>query len=142
MKRFIIIVLIMFISIEFVMADACLLRFKVTKVSDGDTVHGIVNGREISIRLSGIDCYETSKRDRAYKQAYLNKISIEDVVLKGQQSKRILTNILNNNPNITLRITDMDKKYNRAVGVLYTSDMNINQYMLQHGGCLVYNYKD
>lgn len=131
----------MFISIEFVMADACLQRLIVTKVSDGDTVKGVVNGKEIGIRLSGIDCYETSRRDRAYKQAYLNKMSIEDVISKGLQSKKILTNLLINNPNVKVRITDIDKRYNRAVGILYSGNININQYMIKQGGCLIYDYE-
>lgn len=141
MKNFIIIVLTIFISAELVMANSCLSQIRITKVSDGDTVKGIVNGKEVSVRLSGIDCYETSKRDRAYKQAYLNKISIEDVVKNGLESKKILANLLRNNNNITFKTTDVDKRYNRLVGILYVGDINVNEYMIQKGGCLVYEYK-
>ena len=96
----------------------------------------------MSIRLSGIDCYETSKRDRAYKQAYLNKMSIEDVVKRGKESKEILTNILKNNNNITVRFTDVDKRYNRNVGIIYAGDINVNEYMVQNGGCMMFEYKN
>lgn len=142
MKKFIIIILLIFISAELVMAEACLHKLLVTKVSDGDTVKGIINGKEISIRLTGIDCYETSKRDRAYKQAYLNKISIEEVVRRGKESKVILNNILTSTPNITVKFTDIDKRYNRNVGILYAGDINVNEYMIQKGGCIVYEYKN
>ena len=127
---------------EIVTAKACLENIKITKVTDGDTVKGIINGKEMSIRLSGIDCYETSKRDRAYKQAYLNKMSIEDVVKRGKESKEILTNILKNNNNITVRFTDIDKRYNRNVGIIYAGDININEYMVQNGGCMMFEYKN
>ena len=127
---------------EIVTAKACLENIKITKVTDGDTVKGIINGKEMSIRLSGIDCYETSKRDRAYKQAYLNKMSIEDVVKRGKESKEILTNILNNNKNITVRFTDVDKRYNRNVGIIYAGDINVNEYMVQNGGCMMFEYKN
>ena len=127
---------------EIVTAKACLENIKITKVTDGDTVKGIINGKEMSIRLSGIDCYETSKRDRAYKQAYLNKMSIEDVVKRGKESKEILTNILKNNNNITVRFTDVDKRYNRNVGIIYAGDINVNEYMVQNGGCMMFEYKN
>lgn len=127
---------------EIVTAKACLENIKITKVTDGDTVKGIINGKEMSIRLSGIDCYETSKRDRAYKQAYLNKMSIEDVVKRGKESKEILTNILKNNNNITIRFTDVDKRYNRNVGIIYAGDINVNEYMVQNGGCMMFEYKN
>ena len=127
---------------EIVTAKACLENIKITKVTDGDTVKGIINGKEMSIRLSGIDCYETSKRDRAYKQAYLNKMSIEDVVKRGKESKEILTNILKSNNNITVRFTDIDKRYNRNVGIIYAGDINVNEYMVQNGGCMMFEYKN
>ena len=142
MKRFIITILIILSVAEIVTAKACLENIKITKVTDGDTVKGIINGKEMSIRLSGIDCYETSKRDRAYKQAYLNKMSIEDVVKRGKESKEILTNILKNNNNITVRFTDIDKRYNRNVGIIYAGDINVNEYMVQNGGCMMFEYKN
>ncbi len=142
MKRFIITMLVLLSVTEIVTANACLENIKITKITDGDTVRGIVNGKEMSIRLSGIDCYETSKRDRAYKQAYLNKMSIEDVVKKGKESKEILTNLLKNNNNITVRFTDVDKRYNRNVGIIYAGNLNVNDYMVQNGGCMMFEYKN
>lgn len=115
---------------------------RITKVTDGDTVKGIVNGKEISIRLTGIDCYETSKRDRAYKQAYLNKMTIEEVVQRGKASKEILTNLLRTNNNITVQFTDIDKRYKRNVGILYAGEVNVNEYMMQKGGCMCFEYKN
>ncbi len=115
---------------------------RITKVTDGDTVKGIVNGKEISIRLTGIDCYETSKRDRAYKQAYLNKMTIEEVVQRGKDSKEILTNLLRTNNNITVQFTDIDKRYKRNVGILYAGEVNVNEYMMQKGGCMCFEYKN
>lgn len=142
MKNFLILMLIIFISCELVCSKACLDNIKITKITDGDTVKGIVNGKEITIRLSGIDCYETSKRDRAYKQAYLNKITIEEVVQKGKESKTILTNLLQNQNNITVKFTDVDNRYNRNVGILYINNININEYMIKNGGCMDFEYKN
>lgn len=142
MKNFLILMLIIFISCELVYSKACIDNIKITKITDGDTVKGIVNGKEISIRLSGIDCYETSKRDRAYKQAYLNKITIEEVVEKGKESKTILANLLQNQNNVTVKFTDIDNRYNRNVGILYINNININEYMIKNGGCMPFEYKN
>ncbi len=114
---------------------------QITKVTDGDTVKGIVNGKEISIRLSGIDCYETSKRDRCYKQAYLNKMTVEDVIVKGKASKQILTDLLKSSNDITVQFTDIDTRYNRHVGIIYAGSLNVNKYMIDSGGCTDFEYK-
>lgn len=140
MKKIIIMVLTILTISEIVMADMCFHKINITKVCDGDTIKGIVDGKEVPIRLTGIDCYETSKINRAYKQAYLNKISIEEVVKRGVQSKRILCKFLENHPNVKVKFTDTDR-YDRKVGILYADNININEYMLQEGGCLVYEYK-
>ena len=142
MKKLITLILIVFFMPFVFAADFCNKKIIITKVTDGDTVKGIVDGQEISIRLSGIDCYETSKRDRAYKQAYLNKMTIEDVVQKGKDSKIILTNLLKSNNNITVKFTDIDKRYKRYVGILYAGELNINEYMIQKGGCMCFEYKN
>ena len=94
------------------------------------------------MEISGIDCYETSKRDRAYKQAYLNKITIEEVVQKGKESKTILANLLQNQSNVTVKFTDTDNRYNRNVGIIYINDINVNEYMIKNGGCMAFEYKN
>ena len=48
MKRFIITMLIILSVTEIVTAKACLENIKITKVTDGDTVKGIINGKEMN----------------------------------------------------------------------------------------------
>lgn len=117
-------------------------NIEIIKVYDGDTVlvknkYGVLE----RVRLKGIDCYETSKINRAYKQAYLSKITIEDVVKKGKESKIILKNYVKNNKNdYYLKRLEVDR-YDRTVGIIYCGEININSYMLEHGKCLKYEYK-
>ena len=50
---------------------------RIVKILDGDTVRAKINDNIFSIRLIGIDCYETTPNNRAYKQAYNNNLTIE-----------------------------------------------------------------
>ncbi len=100
------------------------------------------NNKIIKIRLTGIDCFETSKINRAYKQAYLNNLTIEEVVEKGQKSKIILEKYINNSDDNFYYIPEGIDKYKRELGTLYSKDENINDYMLKCGGCLKYTYKN
>ena len=62
---------------------------EVLKILDGDTIKvKLDSGNKFSIRLIGIDCYETNKINRAYKQAYVNDISIEEVVKRGEDARK------------------------------------------------------
>lgn len=89
--------------------------------------------------MVGIDCYETCKIHRAYHQAYENNLSINDVILKGKESKEYLEKLYktNTSTNISLEFQGVDK-YGRALGILYFGDTNINNKMLELGGCMKY----
>ena len=66
---------------------------EIIEIKDGDTVLAkLENGNKFVIRLYGIDCYESKKIHRAYKQAYLDNISIDDIVEKGLLTKQYLKN--------------------------------------------------
>lgn len=142
MKKILIIGLLFFVLTEVVCIASCCINpnAQLLKVYDGDTITLLVDGEEICVRLECIDCYETSKINRAYKQAYLNKISIEEVVKRGKQSKKILKNLLQANPNISVKITGKDI-YGRALGIIYANGINVNEYMVTKGGCMRYHYK-
>lgn len=101
---------------------------RIVKILDGDT-------NIFSIRLIGIDCYETTPNNRAYKQAYNNNLTIGEVIKNGKFSKKYLINLYKNSNVQTFEFMGLDY-YKRPLGVLYFDDVNINQKMLNHGGCL------
>ena len=48
-------------------------------MQDGDTVRvKIDTGNKFNIRLQGIDCFEVVKIHRAYRQAYLENLTIDE----------------------------------------------------------------
>lgn len=108
---------------------------KIVKILDGDTVRAKINDNIFSIRLIGIDCYETTSNNRAYKQAYNNNLTIGEVIKNGKFSKKYLINLYKNSNVQTFEFMGLDY-YKRPLGVLYFDNVNINQKMLNHGGCL------
>lgn len=108
---------------------------KIVKILDGDTIRAKINDNIFSIRLIGIDCYETTPNNRAYKQAYNNNLTIDEVIKNGKFSKKYLINLYKKSNVQTFEFMGLDY-YKRPLGVLYFDDVNINQKMLNHGGCL------
>ena len=114
----------------------------ITKIYDGDTVGARIEGEVFLVRLKGVDCYETMRISRAYRQAYEEKITIEEVVKRGERSKEYLSGLFNKvgKDRIYFQFQGVDR-YSRALGVLYFGRVNVNEEMINGGGCLVYEYK-
>ncbi len=112
---------------------------ELVRISDGDTVVARIDKNEFKIRLIGIDCYETAKINRAYKQAYQNNLSIDEVVDKGLNSKRYLEELYaqNKNSKTSIEFKGLDI-YNRVLGVLFFDKLNVNENLKLHGGCMMY----
>lgn len=115
---------------------------QILKIYDGDTILAKIDNEKFSIRLIGIDCYETSDINRAYKQAYQSNLKIDEVIRKGKESGEYLKKMYENNKNkpIYLDFKGIDK-YGRALGVVYFNGINVNEELLNNGGCMRYNYK-
>ena len=79
---------------------------------------------------------------RAYRQAYEGGISVDEVVERGEKSKEYLSGLFNQvgKDRIYFQFQGVDR-YSRVLGVLYFNKMNVNEEMIDRGGCLVYEYK-
>lgn len=112
---------------------------KILKIYDGDTVYvQLNNGNKFSLRLIGIDCYETSKIHRAYRQAYEDNIKIETVIEKGKDATNYLKTLHKKSNDIFFDLAGIDK-YGRALGVLYFNNTNINELLLKENYCKPYD---
>ncbi len=113
-------------------------QVELLKVWDGDTVKVRLNGIEENVRLEGIDCFETSINDRTMLQTKTNCLSVDEVIKKGKQSRAVLRRLLYNETEVILNWEKRDY-YDRILGTIYMLDgLNINEYMLENGGCFVY----
>ena len=118
-----------------------LIPIEITKIVDGDTVRVKIDENEFPVRLVGIDCFESSKSQRAYKQAYIEKLTIDEVVKRGKESQNFLQTLYDNSSkNAYLDFKGLDR-YNRALGIIYLDNQNLNDTLRQNGGCMVYIYK-
>lgn len=140
MKKILMLLLVMVLGLSVFASEK--LQVTLSRVYDGDTVE-IINEKneKENIRLIGIDCYETSANNRAYKQAYENKISIEQVVAGGTKAKLALIELFKTNTSKKLYLERHGKDhYNRTLGIIYLGKKNINKYMLESGNALEYKY--
>lgn len=139
MKKIFVLLLFLFVGLSVVASDK--VPVKLFCVYDGDTIEVInENNQKEKVRLIGIDCYETSTNNRAYKQAYENKMSIEQVVAEGVKAKLALVELFKHSKK-QLYLERFNKDmYNRTLGVLYLGKTNINRYMLKSGNALEYKY--
>lgn len=115
---------------------------EVLKVYDGDTIKvKLDSGNKFSIRLQGIDCYETSRIHRAYKQAYEGKVNIDEVIKKGNEAKSFLKSLYKKSNDISFDFMGVDK-YGRVLGIVYFDNLNINEELLKKKVCMPYVFKE
>lgn len=117
-----------------------LIKQDILKVIDGDTVLIKTKEGTASVRLTGIDCYETKMKSHI-KYQKTDDISYEEIFERGKLAKAKLETLILDE-NISLEITGIDRKYGRFVGVLNSSGgKNINKEMLKDDLCKVYVFK-
>ena len=111
-------------------------KIELVGITDGDTIKARIGGNIENIRLLNIDCYETRRNKRAHLQARKYNKSLEEVTAAGKRSKEILTELLKDKPLYLIR-TGKDR-YNRTLGTLFIGNVEVNKYMLEYGGCEIY----
>ncbi len=115
----------------------------ITKINDGDTITALVNNENTKIRLLDVDCYETKKNARAKFQQKYYELSVDEVLEKGKQSRKILKKLLKDHRYIRVEWGKRDS-FGRILGKVYLDDIksngiiDVNQYMLNQGGCNKY----
>ncbi len=99
-------------------------QFKVTRVTDGDTLKAENQGFKITVRLVGIDAPETSKKKNQPGQPF------------SKRAKLHLTKM------VLDKIVEIDgyglDRYSRMLGVVYVDDKNVNLELVKEGLAEVY----
>jgi endonuclease YncB( thermonuclease family) len=102
-------------------------QFKVTRVTDGDTVKVAGNDEKMIIRLVGIDAPETSKKKNQPGQPFSRK-----------STKYLANLVLNKSVEVKSYGTD---RYGRTLGVVFVGGKNVNLEMVKSGLAEVYRGK-
>ena len=99
-------------------------QFRVTRVTDGDTVKVTNNDIKMTIRLVGIDAPETSKKKNQPGQPFSRK-----------STKYLASLVLNKSVEVKSYGTD---RYGRTLGIVFVGDKNVNLEMIKAGLAEVY----
>ena len=113
------------IAVSFIFSTPCFAgQYKVTRVTDGDTINVVGNGHKEIIRLVGIDAPETSKKKREPGQPF------------SQKSTKYLTSLVLNKM-VEIKSYGQDR-YGRTLGVVFNNGINVNLEMIKAGLAEVY----
>jgi len=99
-------------------------QLKCTRVTDGDTITVIGNGKKETIRLVGIDAPETSKKKNEPGQPFSQK-----------STKHLAGFVLDKSVDVKSYGTD---RYGRTLGVVFADGQNVNLEMIKAGLAEVY----
>ncbi len=99
---------------------------KEASIIDGDTIDLYFDGKSTRIRLIGIDAFESRKNNKAYRQAYENNITIQEVVARGKRAKEYIKAQLSKRVNLYLEYdeTFLDR-YDRTLAYLWFDNTNM-----------------
>ncbi len=96
---------------------------KEAQIVDGDTIKLYFHGKLTTIRLIGIDSFESRKNNKAYRQAYENNISVEEVVRRGKRAKEYIKERLSKRTRNYLEYDEeLLDRYDRTLAYLWFSD--------------------
>jgi micrococcal nuclease len=115
---------------------------EVTRVVDGDTFDAKCSDIQyIRVRLLSIDSYESKRNNRAYKQAYLQHLSVEQIVDKGHKATAVTTKELDHKQiKLVYDSTHSLDKYGRTLGTVFVDNVNINDKLLNEHPDLYLKY--
>jgi len=119
--RFLLLTLILTVAL----AEPCTaIRYKCTRVVDGDTINVVTSGNQVTVRLVGIDAPETSKRKHEPGQPF------------SETATKYLAGLLLNKA-VEIKSYGYDR-YGRTLGVVYINGTNANLEMVKAGLAEVY----
>jgi len=116
--------LLIFLILLFFPAISLAGQFRVTRVTDGDTIKVSSDGTITTVRLVGIDAPETSKRKNEPGQPFSRK-----------STKHLAS--LELNKSVTVKSYGTDR-YGRTLGVVFVDGKNVNLEMVKVGLAEVY----
>jgi endonuclease YncB( thermonuclease family) len=112
--------------------DLCI----VSRVIDGDTIEVVCKFRgKVKVRFAKLDSFESKKNRRAKRQATKYNLTLDQVVIKGEQAKKITSSLLLNKPIVLCFEDRRYGMYGRLLGYIYIPVfgdwVNINNYLLE-----------
>ncbi len=118
-------------------------RCEVVRVYDGDTFKcRLKGGKEIKVRLIGIDTPESRKNRKAERDAKRSYLSLEKILEMGRRATEFTKSLLKRGTEVTLE-TDVQllDRYGRVLAYVYLPDGRmLNELLLREGYAKVYTF--
>jgi micrococcal nuclease len=91
-------------------------------ITDGDTIKLFLDGEKTTIRLIGIDTFESRQNNKSYRQAYEHNITPQEVVFRGKLAKTYLKAKLAKQKDFYLEYDEgLKDRYQRILGYVWLS---------------------
>ncbi len=96
------------------------------KVVDGDTLKVKFQDKITTIRLIGIDSFEMHKNNKAYRQAYENNITIQEVIRRGKMARDFLKRELQRHKDYYFEYDEeLLDRYHRTLAYIWFSESDM-----------------
>jgi micrococcal nuclease len=116
---------------------------EVVRVYDGDTFKcKLGGGKEIKVRLIGIDTPESRRNRKAERDALRSGMSMEKIISMGKRAKEFTKRFLKKGTRVVLE-TDVQvlDKYGRVLAYVYLPDGRmLNELLVREGYAKVYTF--
>lgn len=109
---------------------------RVTKTIDGDTLYCSQGfGRELKVRLIGIDAPESKRNSKAYRDAERTGESVESILELGKKSKAFVRSRVPVGTEVRLELDVQTRdKYSRTLAYVYLPDGTmLNELIVREG---------
>jgi micrococcal nuclease len=105
---------------------ADMIRVRVVRIVDGDTIQVDLGGKKEKVRLIGIDTLESRKNKRAYRQSNSWGIPVEEIVRMGKEAKQVTSKLIARGSVVELEF-DVEKRdrYGRLLAYVWTGPGNM-----------------
>lgn len=109
---------------------------RVTKIVDGDTLYCSQGfGRELKVRLIGIDAPESKRNSKAYRDAERTGTSVESLVELGKKSRAFIGRKVSIGNEVRLELdVQVKDRYGRTLAYVYLpDDTMLNELIVREG---------
>lgn len=128
-------VALLLLQLEYSQRDAEAGVYKVTHITDGDSIYVRDKNQNIRVRMIGIDAPETFLTEKAFRDSRMSGISIEKKAFQGKNSTQHLKELLPTGSKVKL-VSDHKKhdKYGRQLAYVFNHNGDfINLKMVEDG---------
>ena len=104
-------------------------------VSDGDTLHVSVAGKDRRLRLIGVDAPESASNGKSVKESHHSKQRMKNILSLGERAKQYMKTLVHRGDVVSLEYdVTREDKYSRILAYVYLSNGTmLNEKIIRDG---------